>query len=145
MTLDQILAALDGKIPFSTVLGAPPWMIQFISLSAVQSFDQGRYEEARQMFQGVVRLDSSNYAGHAGLGALALMDENLEGARSHLLRAHALNAKDPSVCVNLGEVFLRSGDTAAAAGYLREAANLDPEHLNPYANRARGMLSAIES
>ena len=57
----------------------------------------------------------------------------------------SLNAKDPSVCVNLGEVFLRIGENGEAARYLREAASLDPEHLSPYANRARGMLSAIES
>ena len=96
------------------------------------------------MFQGAAALDSSNYYGHAGLGAIALIEEDLEGARTHLLRAYELNAKDPVVCANLGEVLLRSGESAEAARFLREAASLDPECLNPYANRARGILSAIE-
>jgi Flp pilus assembly protein TadD len=145
MTPDQMQAALDGKIPFSVALGAPEGMTEIFALLGAQYYDQGRYEDARCMFQGAAALDSSNYYGHAGLGAIALIEEDLEGARVHLLRAYSLNAKDPSVCVNLGEVFLRSGGQAEAARYLREAASLDPEHLSPYANRARGMLSAIES
>jgi Flp pilus assembly protein TadD len=144
MTTDQIQAALDGKLPFSEVLDAPPWMTTLFGLLGAQYYDQGRYEDARTMFQGAATLDNANYCGHAGLGALALLEENLEGAREHLLRAYSLNSKDLSLCVNLGEVFLRCGDMAGAARFLHEASNLDPEHLSPYGNRARGMLSAIE-
>ena len=131
MTTDQIQAALDGKITFSTALGAPDGITELFALMGAQYYDQGRYDDARCMFQGAATLDSSNYYGHAGLGAIALMEDDLEGARAHLLRAHSLNSKDPSVCANLCEVCLRRGETAEAARYLREAANLDPEHLNP--------------
>ena len=145
MTTDQIQAALDGKIPFSAALGAPDGMIELFAIIGAQYYDQGRYEDARCMFQGAATLDSSNYYGHAGLGAIALMDDSLDEARVHLTRSYGLNAKDPSVCANLGEVLLRTGERNEAARLFREAAALDPEHLNPYANRARGMLSAIES
>lgn len=144
MTTDQIQAALDGKLPLASALDAPEGMTELFALLGAQYYDQGRYEDARCMFQGAATLDCSNYYGHAGLGAVALLEEDLEGARGHLLRAYGLNARDPVVCANLGEVLLRSGEPVEAARYLREAASLDPERVNPYANRARGMLNAIE-
>ena len=144
MSKDQIQEALDGKLPLSEALGAPEGIIELFALMGAQYYDQGRYEDARSMFQGAATLDSSNYYGHAGLGAIALIEEDLEGARVHLLRAYALNSKDPAVCANLGEVYLRCGETGDAARFLREAASLDPERLSPFANRARGMLSAID-
>jgi Flp pilus assembly protein TadD len=144
MSTDQIQQALDGNLPLSSALGAPEGTTEIFALLGARYYDQGRYEDARTMFQGAATLDCSNYYGHAGLGAIALIEEDLEGARAHLLRAYTLNAKDPVVCANLGEVLLRCGEPVEAARFLREAASFDPEHLNPYANRARGMLSAIE-
>jgi Flp pilus assembly protein TadD len=96
------------------------------------------------MFQAAVALDEGSYMGHAGLGALALVEEDLDGAVVSLRRAYELNSKDPAVCGNLGEALLRTGQPADAARYLSEATALDPDHTNPFANRARGMLQAIQ-
>ena len=145
MTMDEIQAALDGNIPFSQLLGTWEGTARFLALIGAQSFDQGRYEDARSMFQGAASLESTHYSGHAGLGALALMEDDLEGARTHLLRAYSLHPQDASLCANLGEVFLRSGETEQAARFLKEASALDPESSGRYGTRARGMLRALES
>jgi Tfp pilus assembly protein PilF len=134
---------VSRKMPLAQALGLSPNVVEVFAVLGSQCYEQGRYHDARSMFQAAVALDESSYLGHAGLGAVALVEEDLSGALESLRRAYELNAKDPAVCGNLGEVLLRQGQPQEAVRYLRESAALDSGHLNPYANRARGILQAI--
>jgi Flp pilus assembly protein TadD len=139
-TIDDVVSR---KITLAGALGLPAGVVEVFAVLGSQCYEQGRYQDARTMFQAAVALDDTSYLGHAGLGAVSLVEDDLDGALLHLQRAYQLNTKDPAVCGNLGEVCLRQSRPADAARYLREAAALDPGHTNPFANRARGMLLAI--
>jgi Flp pilus assembly protein TadD len=144
INLDLFEQVVDGKVTLVEALGLSPNVVEVFAILGSQCYEQGRYHDARSMFQAAATLDDASYLGHAGLGALALVEEDLDGALVSLRRAYDLNRKDPAVCGNLGEVLLRQGQTEEAARYLGESAALDPGHNNPYANRARGILHAIQ-
>jgi Flp pilus assembly protein TadD len=139
-TIDDVL---NGKTTLAGALGLSAGVVDVFAVLGSQCYEQGRYQDARTMFQAAIALDQGCYLGHAGLGAVCLVEDDLDGAHSSLQRAYEINTKDPAVCGNLGEVCLRQGRQAEAVRYLREAAALDATHSNPFANRARGMLLAI--
>jgi Flp pilus assembly protein TadD len=139
-TIDDVL---NGKTTLAGALGLSAGVVEVFAVLGSQCYEQGRYQDARTMFQAAIALDHSSYLGHAGLGAVCLVEDDLDGALSSLQRAYELNTKDPAVCGNLGEACLRQSRQAEAVRYLREAAALDSTHSNPFANRARGMLLAI--
>jgi Flp pilus assembly protein TadD len=143
VTSQTIHDVLNGKTTLAGALGLSAGVVEVFAVLGSQCYEQGRYQDARTMFQAAIALDHSCYLGHAGLGAVCLIEDDLDGALSSLQRAYELNTKDPAVCGNLGEVCLRQSRQAEAVRYLREAAALDSAHTNPFANRARGMLLAI--
>jgi len=139
--IDQVF---QEKLSLAEALGVSPGIVELFAILGSQHYEQGRYEDAHTMFRAAATLDPKNYLGHAGLGVLALVQDDLDGALEHLGRAYEINSKDAAVCSNLGEANLRKGETREAIRYLREAAALDPDRMNPFANRARGMLEAIQ-
>lgn len=143
MTTEIVDQVLEQKISWAQALGVPPGVVEVFSLLGLQHYEQGRTEDARIMFQAAVALDSTGYMGHAGLGVLALVKDELPAAEEHLLRAHQLNPHDTAVCCNLGEVMLRQERWVEARQYLNQSVALDPQLLDCFANRARGILQAI--
>jgi Flp pilus assembly protein TadD len=143
MTSEIVDQVLDQKMSWAKALGVPEGVVEVFALLGLQHYEQGRIEDARVMFQAAVALDAAGYMGHAGLGVLALVKDDLPAAEEHLLRAHALNPNDTAVCCNLGEVMLRQERLAEARQFLSQSAALDPQLLDCYANRARGILQAI--
>src|SRR4030081_2027324 len=139
--IDQVLS---NQISLSQALGLSENVVEVFAILGAQCYEQGRYRDARSMFAAAVALDGKSYFGHAGLGAVALIEDDLDGALQSLQRAYQINASDPAVCGNLGEVLLRKGEVQEAVRHLREAAALDPAHTNSYANRARGILQAVQ-
>ena len=143
MTSEIVDQVLDQKISWAKALGVPEGVVEVFAVLGLQHYEQGRLEDARVMFQAAVALDGTGYMGHAGLGVLALVQDDLAAAEAHLRRAHALNPHDTAVCCNLGEVMLRQGTPDQAKVFLSQSVALDPGALDCYANRARGILHAI--
>ena len=143
MTSELVDQVLDQKISWAKALGVPEGVVEVFAILGLQHYEQGRLEDARVMFQAAVALDATGYMGHAGLGVLALVKDDLAAAEEHLRRAHSLNPKDTAVACNLGEVMLRQGQPGEAKQFLQQSVALDPQSLDCYANRARGILQAI--
>jgi Flp pilus assembly protein TadD len=87
-------------------------------------------------------LDPALYLGHAGLGAIDLIEERLDSALAKLGRAAELNPRDPAVQANLGEALLRAGRFSDASRCFERALQLDP--LDAGANRARAIIAALK-
>jgi Flp pilus assembly protein TadD len=96
------------------------------------------------MFDGLITLDSSNYLGFAGRGAIALYQEKLDDAVAYLSKAAELNPTDATVHANLGEAYLRLAKFEQATAEFAKALDLDPEEVDPGANRARAILDGME-
>jgi Tfp pilus assembly protein PilF len=143
MTSELVDQALEQKISWAQALGVPGGVVDLFALLGLQHYEQGRLADARIMFQAAVALDAGGYMGHAGLGVVALVEDDLPHAEEHLRRAYQLNAQDTAVSCNLGEVLLRRERPEEARRFLQESVSLDPQSLDRYANRARGILQAI--
>jgi len=119
-----------------------------VELNAAASFaaslyEQGRIAEARAIFEGLIALDPNFCMGHAGLGAIDLIEGRLEPAVRSLTRAAELNPGDASVQSNLGEALLQQAQFSAAARCFERALALDPAGSDPGANRARAIIAGL--
>ncbi len=100
-------------------------------------FEQGRYAEARTIFEGLASIDPNEVYYRSALGAIALAEDDLEGALVHLREALALDEDDLSARVNRGEIFLRQGKLLDAANDFRRALEHDPQGTDAVSARAR--------
>jgi len=143
---ETIQKIVEGKAPLNAVLGLSETQIQALAAIGYNLYRQGKLNEAAKMFSGLVAVDHNIYYGYAGLGAVALAQEppQLEEAYQNLARAAELNPNDPSVQANLGEVLLRQAKFEEAAKTLEKSFQLDPNHTDEGANRARAIVGGLQ-
>ena len=106
-------------------------------------FTEGRYEEARQLFEGLALLDAKNPYNHGMLGAIYQRLGNVEAAIARYSKALSLFSNDIYSLTNRGELLLKTGKLQEAAEDLKKAIALDPEKKHPAANRARLLVIAM--
>jgi Flp pilus assembly protein TadD len=137
--------AADGQISVGQLLDIQKREIEILAALGMQLYQQGQLEDARTIFTGLVALDGNVHYGYAGLGAMALIEQQLDDAVRWLTRATELNPADPAIYANLGEALLRQENFKAAAAAFEAALKLDPTEKNPGANRARGILVGMQN
>lgn len=106
-------------------------------------YQQGSFEKARTIFEGLVELDPQSADAHSALGALLTLQQEDETAIRHLKKAVELNPSQIAPYVNLGEIFIRQEKIEDAVENLKTAINLDPDEKDAGANRARAMVLGI--
>ncbi|HJZ97575.1 MAG TPA: tetratricopeptide repeat protein [Candidatus Solibacter sp.] len=139
-TLDRLLGNQAG---LNEYLGLEEHELRAIASLGVRLYEQGRASEARTVFQGLIALDPNLYFGNAALGAMDLIDGQLDSALGHLTKALELNPDDPSVHANLGEVLLRQARSTEAQEHFQCALALDPLNQDPGADRARAIMAGL--
>lgn len=106
-------------------------------------YQQGNFEKARTIFEGLVELDPQSAEAHSALGALLTLQQEDELAVEHLQKAVGLNPQQIAPYVNLGEIYIRQQKIEAAVENLKKAIGLDPNEEDAGANRARAMVLGI--
>ncbi|MBI3186068.1 MAG: tetratricopeptide repeat protein [Myxococcales bacterium] len=129
MTLQE-LSAISG-----------PEMLE-MAVIGFSMYEQGKYDDARVVFQGLSTLDPKEGYYRTALGAVFLAQENLEAAEDCFNQAIKLNASEIASYVNRGEVYLRQGKILEAAQDFKRAVDLDPENKDPLSQRARILAAA---
>ncbi len=135
-----------GEQPAS-IFGVTDEQIRAIVALGYNQYQQGRLKDAETAFRGVIALDKTSYFGYAGLGAVALAKKpaDLETAYKALSNAADLKPDDPTIQANLGEVLMRQGKVEQARPHLEKAFQLDPNHKEPGVNRARAIVSGLNT
>ncbi len=136
---------MAGEQP-AAVLGLTQEQIKVMLALGFNQYQQGKLEDAATLFRGVAALDSTSYAGFAGLGAVALAQKppDLATAYTNLAKAADLRPDDGSIQANLGEVLLRQGKIDEAKTHLEKAFQLDPGQKDPGVNRARALVAGLD-
>jgi Flp pilus assembly protein TadD len=106
-------------------------------------YEQGRYSDAKTIFQGLVTLDPNESYYLTALGAVHLAEDELEDAERLFSRSIKLNPKELASLVNRGEVYLRLGKVNEAAQDFSDAVKLDPQNKDPLTHRARLLAAAV--
>jgi tetratricopeptide (TPR) repeat protein len=144
LTSEMARDLVSGAAPLNQMFNVSPEQIAEIALFGHDLWRQGRREEARKVFLGLIALDEGIYYGHAGMGLLAMAEGDFASAEKYLEKAAALEPSDVAVGANLGEVLLRQGKIEAAVTALQHAAELDKSGKHAGAIRARAILVALE-
>lgn len=139
---ERVSAWVRGEITLaelSAVSGAEMLEMAVIGYSM---YEQGRYDDARVIFDALCALDPREAYYRTALGAVYLARENLEKAEALFDEAIRLNPREIAAFVNRGEVYLRQGKILEAARDFKKAVDLDPENRDPLTRRARLLAAA---
>jgi len=139
---ERVSAWVRGEITLaelSAVSGAEMLEMAVIGYSM---YEQGRYDDARVIFDALCALDPREAYYRTALGAVYLARENLEKAEALFNEAIRLSPKEIAAYVNRGEVYLRQGKILEAARDFKRAVDLDPENRDPLTRRARLLAAA---
>jgi tetratricopeptide (TPR) repeat protein len=118
---------------------------EFLEMGRVGAmyYQQGNFDKARTIFEGLVELDPESANAHSALGGLLTLQQEDEDAIRHLSRAIELNPSQIAPYVNLGEIYIRQQKIEDAVANLKKAIELDPDETDSGANRARAMVLGI--
>ncbi len=94
-------------------------------------------QHAHEAFQRATQLAPRHPSGWAGIGWSHLEDDDPAPGIEGLSRAQATGAWDPDVCLDLGRLYQRAGDTPRARELWQQVARLADEK---HAEQARRLL-----
>ena len=112
---------LAGQVSLGAVADWNKDEIRIISEIAYSLAQQGCYEEAIVLFEGLLAIAPATAYFQAALGALHLRLKNLSAAISHLDAALKIEESDVISLVNRGEAYLLDGKIAPARQDLEKA------------------------
>lgn len=112
---------LGGQISLGAAAEWNKDEIRIISEIAFSLAQQGRYQEAIVIFEGLVAIAPATAYFQAALGALHLRLKNVGAAVDYLNAALKLEATDVISLVNRGEAHLLAGSVAKARQDLENA------------------------
>jgi tetratricopeptide (TPR) repeat protein len=92
--------------------------------------------QARQTFERVVDLNSDFTPPYFKLGKIALMQNDIEGAKRYYRQGLAVEPRNATLMFNLARVCDQNGERTVAIGYYRETLALDANFTFAYNNLA---------
>jgi len=133
---------LRGETSIGQMVGLTgPEMLE-MAMRGFRLYEQGRYKDAKVVFEGLCDLDPGEAYYRTALGAIHLAEDDLQTALQLFSHALSLYPKDSAALVNRGEVHLRLGNVVEAAQDFAKAVELDPENKDPLTMRARLLAAA---
>jgi Flp pilus assembly protein TadD len=142
VTQENIAKFVRGEMTWAQVQGVSMEQAYAFAELGYNLFMQGRYEDARKIFDGLVVLNPYDGYFHSVLGSIFARQNKVEDAFREYSIAVNLEPRDPQVFVNRAELLLKKGKFEEALGDLKQAVLLDPEGNNPAVTRARALAAA---
>lgn len=105
-------------------------------------YEQGKYDDAQTLFEGLVIGNPYDGYFHTMLGAIYAKKDMHEEAAEEYSIAIELDPENISAYVNRGELLLQHGEFEYAMDDLKAAIDLDPNGEDPSGIRARALAAA---
>jgi tetratricopeptide (TPR) repeat protein len=134
----------NGELKFRELFGFDAKQAAALLVVGHNLYTQGRFEDAKNIFEGLTVLDDSNPYVHGILGSIYQKQRKYDLALARYTLALNLFPDDISSLLNRGEVYLKLGKFLEAAEDFKKAIALDPAQENPAANRARLMVALTQ-
>ncbi len=132
------------EISYAELTGIPQKDLFQVAEMGHLKMTYGRIDEAKRIFECLVRMDNRNFYYHAALGSVYQKMKKFVEAVFEYSEALRYNPDDISSRVHRGEIYLLHKNFRKAAEDFREAIVKDPEGRSSYANRARSLVIAIK-
>lgn len=142
--IELLYKFLTDQITHAQLTGIPQKDLYMISEIGYVKLKHGRVDEAKRIFDCLVRLDHKNPFYHSCLGSVYQKMGKFVDAVYEYSEALKLKKDDMGSLVNRGEVYLMHKNFKKAAEDFRTTILLDPLGKNMYANRARSLVIAIK-
>lgn len=120
---------------------SPQYRPYLRAIHALATQEWGNTPAAEREYRAALAEDPESAVLHAGLGHLLRQRLKLKAAQEELGRAESLDATDPEVAFELGDVDQRLGNPAGALPLLSRALELDPQLLLAHWSRAKTYLA----
>jgi tetratricopeptide (TPR) repeat protein len=132
------------QVPFAQVLGMSANHVAALIMVGHRLFEQGRIDDAQEIFEGLAVLNSENAYIQGILGCIYQRQKRYELAIVRYNNVLSLCPDDLNSLTNRGEVLLKLGKYEEAASDFKKVIQLDPGKKNRAANRARLIGSLVE-
>ena len=143
---DQNLAKFAaGEITWAELTGLTMQDAYSFAQVAYNCFEQGKYDQAQTIVEGLVISNPYDAYFHSLLGSIYGRKGMHEEAQEEYSIAIELNAKDLPAHVNRAEILLQRGEIEKALMDLKKAIELDPKGEQPFGVRARALAQATVS
>lgn len=142
LTPENIRRFVEGELSLAQIMGLSMDQAYAVAELGYNLFNQGKLNEALQIFEGLVVLNPYDGYFHGMVGAIYARKGEADKALEALTHAAGLEPKDPQVFVNRAEIYLNRGSFEEALDDLKVAIELDPDGNNPAVTRARALASA---
>lgn len=134
---------LRGRASLGAASGWAPEEMRLVADLGFALAEQGRDEEAIEVFAGLAALAPATAYFQAALGALKLRTGAYAEALEHLNAALKADPSDTAALTNRGEAHLLMENRIAAADDLRAVLALEKAHGSAHAVRARALLVSM--
>lgn len=144
-TQDNLVKFVVGEITWAELTGLTMQEAYSFAEIAYNLFEQGKYDQAQTIVEGLVISNPYDGYFHGLLGAIYGRKGMHEEAQEEYTIAIDLDPTNLSAFVNRAEIFLQHGDIEKALKDLRKAIDLDPKGEKPFGVRARALAAATAS
>lgn len=144
-TQDNLIKFVVGEITWSELTGLTMQEAYSFAEIAYNLFEQGKYDQAQTIVEGLVISNPYDGYFHGLLGAIYGRKGMHEEAQEEYSIAVDLDPTNLSAYVNRAEIFLQHGDIEKALKDLKKAIELDPKGEKPFGVRARALAAATAS
>jgi Flp pilus assembly protein TadD len=137
LTKEELEQVLAGGGRLKDIFKLSDRDLTTLAVVGYELFNQGKFDDARIIFQGLNALGHEDSFVQTALGTIAARDGELEKALDYFNKALACDPEDMTALTNRAEVYLKKNCFDQAASDLRMAIDLDPNEESPMSSRAR--------
>ena len=135
---------VSGQITLAEFAGLKRETLYAIAEVGYQMLNTGRFEQAREIYRGLVAADPFDSVFHCHLAATHHRLGDLDAALEEYTASLRFNIANADALVGRGEIYLYQRKVAEAITDLRAAVEADPEGKKPSTVRARAVLLALK-
>lgn len=140
---ERLEKVAGGEATIAQAAGITKSQLYTIAEKAYLLFSQGKLEEARQIYEGLVAADPFDSVFHCHLGAVLWRSGDVDRALEEYDAAVRYNFANIDALAGRGELLIARGDVEKGVEDLSRALNNDPNCKRPATQRARALLFSM--
>ncbi len=144
ITPEQAEMLLNRDITLGQFFGLSHEKLYDFAWVAYQMFQQGKLEEAKEIYAGLVATEPYDSVFHCHLAAVHHRLGEFDVALHHYTESIRFNIANTDAMFGRGSIYLVKGELAAALRDLNAVIELDPQANRKSTLRARGLLLALK-
>jgi tetratricopeptide (TPR) repeat protein len=136
----RIQKVATGQATIAEAVGISKKQLYAIAEKGYLLFSQGRLEDAKKIYEGLVAADPFDSVFHCHLGAVMWRSGDTDRAFEEYDAAVRYNIANIDALAGRGELLIARGEVEKGAEDLSRALEYDPDCTRPSTQRARALL-----